>query len=317
MADTFEQTWRLARLAFPGVPALLVRDWVQDAFTKACRYRGGSWGFLRTEASINTLASRSIATTLTQGSTAITSAALFVASDAGRQLKASGTSYPIYTIASVTDASNAILDRPYAASVTNPTTVAIFDAYFTTPADFGHFLIIYDPYNQRILPFWFSQDQIGVADPARTNSDTGPRYLVAQGYSTATATLGQVRYEFWPTTTSARQFPYVYYKQSIRLADSDSFPGVFGNSGDLFKLGAKIEAALYPGTRDQKNPYYNLALADRLEKQWAIELQRLSLADDTQYPEDQMMVDWAARYGPMTAPTSLLRSTDATLNDYY
>jgi hypothetical protein len=314
-ADTFESTWRLARLSFPGVPALLVRDWVQDAFTKACRYRGGGWAFLRTEASINTLARRSIAVTLTQASTTVTSAALFVASDAGRQFTAS--SYPIYTIASVTNASTAILDRPYAEPVTNPSTVTIFDAYFTCPSDFSRFLIIIDPYNQRVIPFWFSQDQIGVSDPARTNGDSGARYLVAQGYSTATATLGQVRYEFWPTPSAERHYPFLYYKEAVKLADADTLPGVFRTGGDLFKLGAKIEAALYPGTRDQKNPYYNLGLADRLQKDWDIQLQRLSLADDNQYPEDQMQVDFATRYGAMSAPTSLLRSTDATLNDYY
>lgn len=314
MAENFESAWRLARLAFPGVPPLLVRDWVQDAFTRACEFRGGGWGFLRVEASIDTLASRTLTATFTQGSTSVTSAALFVATDAGRQIRV--TNYPIYTIISVTNTSTIVLDRAFAETGgAQPAT--ILDAYWTAPANFKRFVIIADPYHQRILPFWFNQDQIGVSDPARTNSDTGPRYLIAKDVSPATATLGNVRYEFWPTPSSARHYPYLYYKQAPRLADQDVFPGVFANRQDLFKLGAKLEAAQYPGTRDQKNPYYNLTLADRLEKQWTFLLQQLSLADDNQFPEDQIQVEWAARYGPLSAPTTLLRATDATVADYY
>lgn len=314
MAETFDDAFRRARLHFTGVPALLVRDWVQDAFTRACESRGGGWGFLRKEASINILAARSLSITFTQGSQTATSAAGFVATDAGRQLKSS--SYPVYTIASVGDVSTITLDRPYAAT-SGAVTTTILDAYVTCPADFHRFLIIYDPYNQRILPFWVSQDEMGIADPARRNTDTGPRYLVSQGASTATATLGQPRYEFWPMPTSPRQYPYLYYQQAPRFADDTPLPGVFANRSDLLKLGAQVQAAEWPGTAEQKNPYYNLALADRLEKKWEIELQRVSLADDNQYPEDLVAVNWARRYGALAPTASLLRQTDATLADYY
>jgi hypothetical protein len=313
MADTFEDSWRRARLRLPGVPALLVRDWVQDAYTKACEYRGGGWAFLRKEASIDTLASRSLTLTFTQGSTTVTSAAAFVSTDAGRQIKVS--SYPVYTIASVTDASTVVLDRNFA-ETGGAQTATIFNAYFVCPSDFKRFLIIYDPYYQRVLPYWYTQDHLGYEDPARRNTDTGPRYLVSQGYSTATATLGQVRYEYWPYPTAERHYPYLYYRKAERLADATTFPGVFSNREDLFVLGARLEASLWPGTAQQKNPYFNLGLADRLERQWNDRLQELSLADDNQYGEDYMVIDWAARYGPLTATTSLLRQTDATVNDY-
>lgn len=314
MAETFEAAWRRARNAFPGVPPLLVRDWVQDAYTQACEYRGGGWGFLRKEASIDTLASRSLTVTFTQGSPTVTSAALFVATDAGRQIRVTG--YPIYTIISVTDASTIVLDRNYA-ETGGAETASILDAYFTTPADFHRFLIIVDRYNQRLLPYWFNQDQIGTADPARFNSDTGPRYLVARDVSPATATLGQTRYEFWPTPTSERHFPYLYYRQAERLADTSVFPGVFSNRADFFKLGSLLAASKFPGTKDLPNPYFNLALSDRLQRDWDLQLQRVSLADDNQFPEDYVTVNFALGYGVITETTNLLRSTDATVYDYY
>lgn len=315
MSDTFEDAWRRARLRMPGVPALLVRDWVQDAFTRAVEYRANGWSFLRTESSLDTLASRTVTITFTQGSTAITSAAAFVASDAGRQIRTSANTYPYYTIASVTNASAAVLDRVFA-DTGGAIASTILTAYAVMPADFKRFLVIIDRDYQRIVPFWFSQDQLAISDPARRSSDSGARYVVAQGYSTATATLGQVRYEYWPNPSSAKHYPYLYYRKAPRLADSDPFPGPFSNREDLFVLGAQLEAAEWPGTSAQKNPYFNSALADRLQKKWDMKLQELSLADDNIYPEDYLVVDFAKLYGVMTSTTSLLRQTDATLADY-
>lgn len=260
------------------------------------------------------LASRSLTVTFIQGSTTITSAAGFVASDAGRQIRT--TDYPVYTIASVTTDSIAVLDQSFAATG-GAILSTILSAYVVAPADFRRFLVIADPYNKRILPYWISQDDLAIADPGRTSGDSGPRYIISQGVSTAIATLGQVRYEAWPYPSSARQYPFLYYKQAPRFADSDPLPGVFANRADLLTLGAEIEAAEWPGTIEQKNPYYNLGLADRKQTDWNIELQRLSLADDNQFPEDLIAVNWARRYGIMDTTTTVLRSTDATLADYY
>lgn len=311
MAQTFQDAWRPARLHLAAVPVLLVRDWVQDAYTRACERR--NWGFLRKEASIDTIAAREETLTFTQGSTSVTSAAIFVATDAGRQLKVS--TYPVYTIASVTNASTIVLDRNFA-EPGGAQTATIFNAYFTTPADFRQFLIVVDPYNRRIIPFWMNQDEIGLADPARSNSDSGPRYLVAQGYSTATATLGQARYEYWPYPTSERHYPYLYIRQAERFADDTPLPGMFANRADLLKLGAQMMAADWPGTLGQRNPYYNPALADRLTKKWEFELQKLELADDAQYPDDLIPVHWTRQYGPLARTTEMLRQTDASVYDY-
>lgn len=313
--DVFEDAWRRARLQLSAVPPLLVRDWVQDAYTRACETRG--WAFLRKEGSINILVARTVTVTFTQGSTTITSVGAFnTTTDPGRQIKVN--SIPIYTIASVTDANTAILDQPYA-DVGGALTSTIFDAYFTCPTDFRRFIMIYDPYYLRIIPFWISQDELAIADPARriSESSQGPRYLVSQGYSTATATLGQVRYEYWPKPMVERHYPYLYYRAAERFTESSPLPGVFGTRSDVLKLGALLQAAEWPGTLDQKNPYFNLQHAIMLRQQWETELERLSLADDNEYPEDLMTIHWTRRYGALAPTASLLRQTDATVNDYF
>ena len=85
MPWTFEQAWRRVLLYVPALPTFLARDFVQQAYGRASEMR--PWAWLRKDLLLTTLASRTIAITVTNGSLAITSAALFVASDAGRQLK--------------------------------------------------------------------------------------------------------------------------------------------------------------------------------------------------------------------------------------
>lgn len=312
MPDTFEDVWRRAALQLPGVDALLVRDWAQDAYLDACTRRGWSW--LRKESAISTLASRTATVTFTQGSTAITSAALFVATDAGRQIRVDNL--PAYTIVSVTNASAAVIDRAYAAD-SGAETATILDLYAIMPADFSRFRLVLDPYNQRPIDFTSSVDQLALADPALTSSDSGPRFLVSATFSPATATLGQVRYQLWPAPTSARQYPFLYYRKGERFSETSTLPGVFSNRADVLKLGTLVQAAGWPGTVDQKNPYYALEHQDRLARKFEDQLQKLSLEDDNQYPEDVLQVDWASRYGGLTPSTSWLRQTDATVADYY
>jgi hypothetical protein len=314
MAQTFENLWRQARNLFPGVPPLVVREWAQDAYERACTQHG--WGFLRAEAFLTTLASRSVAVGVTQGSATVTSAGLFVASDAGRQFRI-GT-YPVYTIRTYTDANTVVLDRVYQADTDAAATASILSAYALMPADFGRFLVIWNPYEQRTIEFSFNQDRIARADPARSISDSGPRFVVAFKPSGETATLGQVQYEYHPYPTAARQYPYLYQRVPERLADSQVLPGLFQFNTRILRKGVEIAAAEYPGTKDLPNPYFNLGLADRLKLEWDKELQLLTLRDDEQYPEQLMQVDWARILaGGLTHNASWLRQTDAGVSDYF
>lgn len=313
MAQTFETLWRSARALYPSVPALVVREWAQDAYAKGCTFY--EWGFLRQEAFLTTLAARSIAVSVQQGVSTVTSVGLFTATDQGRQFRI-GTS-PIYTIRTFTDVNTIVLDRVYQADTNATATAQILDAYAVMPSDFGRFLIVYNPYEQRVIPWWFNQDRLGIADPARSISDSGPRYLIPFKNSGETSTLGQVQYEYHPLPTAARQYPYLYFRTPERLADATTLPGLFAAHQEILKKGITCEAASYPGTAEQPNPYFNLGLYDRVKAEWETMLQKLSLRDDDQYPNQYTQVDWASLLAAgVTSNSGWLRQTDASVADY-
>ena len=310
--STFEDVWRRCRLELPAVPPLLLRAWAQDAYNDLGDRWG--WSFLRAESTIVTKDARAFDVTFTQDAAGITSAALFVASDAGRQIKISGS--PLYTIITVTDTSNAVLERAFTEStITGAAT--ILDAYVTMPADFRRFLVVLDRYNQRAIPFTLSEDQIAVADPARLFTDSTLRYLVARKYSAATATLGQVQYELWPGASSARTYPFLYIRAAESLVETTPLPGVLFTRPDVLRYYMLSRGALWPGTVDQKNPAYNPTVAQLWETKYETEVQRLTLVDDSEYPQQYQQVHWDRQGGGLAPTAGLLRSTDATVADYY
>lgn len=312
MSTTFGDIWRKVRLHAPEAPFGLVREWTLAAYKELCERR--PWVFLQQEIHLQTLASRTLSVTVTAGSTTITSAAGFVASDAGRQVRVGTT--PTYTINTVTDASTAVLDLAYSGS-SGAATATILSAYVTMPADFGAFLLVADPYNQKILPWWHTQEELTRLDPSRTSSDANPRCLVAQTLSTAPATLGQMRYEWWPAPTAAKAFP-AYYRQSPQaLADTDVLLGVLGDRGEILETGALMFCARWPGTSARKNPYFSMATYRELKDDFEKDCAHLELRDD-----DQSLQSWTVlpyhrwTTWDLAGGTDTLRSSDATVFDY-
>jgi len=314
MPQTFGDTWRYVRLHCPAAPTFLVREWVNQAWKSLARSR--SWGFLRGEIDLTIDAQRSLAAvTVTRGSATVTSAGLFLAADEGRQFRIS--SFPVYTIQTFTDVNTIVLDRVYGEDDATAA-AAVFDGYFTAPADFSSFRIIADPYNERRLAFWVTEDQINLLDPLRRNSDTGPRCLVARAPSTYTPTLGRVQYEYWPAPTGNRNYPAIYNKQADSLTDLDTFTGVMADAAEVLVEGALAQAAQWPGTADARNPYFDLALARAKQAAFREGVQQLALKDDTQYPEDLQMVHWEHwPLADLAYHDRSLRQTDATIADLY
>jgi hypothetical protein len=314
MPVTFGDTWRLVRLHVPDAPFGLVRDWTQRAYEQLVNRRPWVWTMVETR--LSTLAARAITVTATQGSTTITSAAAFVATDAGRQFRV-GT-YPIYTINSVESTSSATLDQPYAA--TGGSLVGqIISAYQTMPEDFGAFLLVIDPTVRRQIAWWYTQEDLARVDPTRIVSSSDlQRALVATSLSTAPATLGQLRYEWWPYPTTARQFPAWYRSRPKALADTDVFQGVLATGAKVLEKGALALASKWPGTTDRKNPYFNLGLAKLLTDEFDHECALLELRDDDQAQQSWVALPyhrWPA-WG-LYGDTTTLRASDATVADYY
>jgi hypothetical protein len=315
MAYTFEQCWRKVLLYAPEVPVFLAREFVQQAFGRLAESR--PWAWKRKEVHLTTLASRTLAITFTAGSTAITSAAGFVASDAGRQIRVPGAPIPLYTINTFTDASTAVLLEPYRGS-SGAADVTILDAYLVCPEDFGSFLTIADPQNQRQIPFWITEDVLNGMDPHRSTSGDAGRLLVSKEYSRATPTLGRLLYEWWPHPSAARTYPALYLKRPQTLLDTDILPGVLSQRGDVLITGALAECAAWPGTAARPNPYFNLQTHQLKKRQFEQDLLALQLRDDDQFPMDYPTLPWHEMAAwQMAYDTNLLRSSDATLASYY
>jgi hypothetical protein len=277
---TFGDVWRKVRLECPLAGPLLLQTWSQDVYNVLTDRR--PWAFLRKEATLTTLASRSLTVGVTQASTAVTSAALFVASDAGRQIRI-GTTPSIYTIATFTDASNVVLERVYDEDDDAAATATIQDIYAVMPADFGQFLVVANPAIERPLIFWLTQEELIRYDPHRSNTDSTPRALVARDVSTVTATLGQLRYEWWPHPTSAATFPYLYIARPAALSDTTNLDGVLRHRDDILRYGVLARAARWPGPPGgPKNPYFNRLIADDYETKFEAEMLKLDLRDDEQ-----------------------------------
>lgn len=310
MAETFGDCWRRVRLSCPDAPFGLVRNWTQHAYETLVKRR--PWNFTRVHAQMLIPAARTVTVTCTLGSSTVTSAAAFLAADVGKQFRLTGGTY--YTIQTFVDASTVTIDMPYA-STTATAAVSILGVYQTLPADFGAFELVVDLTNQRIVPWWHTQEELGAIDPARTSSDGTPRVLVSRQLSTVPATLGQVQYEWWPAPTSASAFPYYYRKQAAILADDDPLLGVV--SSRVLEIGALADCAKWPGTAEKKNPYFNMTLHKQLLDEFNHECAILELRDDDQAVQSWVTLPyhrWAT--WDLSFDTRYLRSTDATVGDY-
>lgn len=316
MPQDFGHCWRTVRLYCPAAPTFLVRAWVNDAYKKLAAAR--RWAFLRGQLRLTINAARTVSpVTVTRGSATVSSVGLFVAGDAGRQFRVGDQPIP-YTILTVPDANTITLDQSYGDANSAAASATIYDGFAVMPADFGSFRVIADPYTQRRLAFWIHEDQLNVLDPARTASDSGPRCLVAASPSTASATLGRIVYEYWPRPTADRSYPALYNKQADNLIDTDTLTGVLADGAEVLINGALAQAAQWPGTADQANRYFNLGLAKEKKAEFEVGIQRLSLRDDEQYPDDLATVHWERwPLADLAYNDQSLRASDATLADLY
>lgn len=314
MPQSFGDTWRKVRLHCPAAPALLCQTWVQDTYRALIDKRG--WSFQTYPAQLTFLASRTLAVTVAQGSTTVTSAGLFVATDAGRTFSV-GT-YPLYQIERYVDANTLTLSLPFYGTGAGAVSGYIQDAYATLPNEFGRFVVIVDPINQRIIPWWCTQMELDLLDPTRRAVESVPRMLCPSGASPLLATLGQPQYEYWPKPSAAGALQYYAVRRPVPLTDDDVFPGVLRDRTDVLEHGALQRCAQWPGTKEGPNPYFSLPLATFHGNQFEAGALQLDLRDDDQAQQSwdtmpwQRWSAWAWAYD-----TRLLQATDATIGDYF
>jgi hypothetical protein len=143
---------------------------------------------------------------------------------------------------------------------------------------------VVDETRQVRIPFRFTMEQLLLADPGLTNTGQVTA-LVAASPSTAVLTLGQTRYLCYPSG-SASTLTAIYNTQGDRLVDGQVFTGVLADGAEVLVCGALAQAAMWPGTGEQVNPYFNATLAQAKANEFRIGIQALSLRDDEAYPDD-------------------------------
>lgn len=314
-APTFYDVCMGMRLYAPNAPWFLVQKWVRDSFAQLADRRQWSWMLLQGQlvwADARDLA----AVTTTFGSTTVTSAGLFVASDEGRNFRV-GT-YPIYTIVTFTDANTIVLDRAYEGTAQGAVAAQILDAYATVPANFQNFLAILDPVNQRLIPWWATWEELALIDPDRMAAESVPRLLAAASPSVVATTLGQPQYEYYPKPTTRGALQYYAKKTPIGTNLTDLIPAGLVPRIDIIEAGALAACAKWPGTEDLKNPYFNLALSREHQAEFDRGADQLDIRDDDLYPQSFDKIPWQrwSTYG-WAYDTNLLRETDATLASYW
>jgi hypothetical protein len=294
VAKTFEEACRLVQLRVPLASALLVEDWVQNAWARLCDRR--RWSFLRGEDEIILSPAHTGTVNVTHGSATVTGVGMtFVDGDVDRQFRL--TANP-YTIISVAGANTCVLDRPWGPATAAAATGVVFDGYVNMPEDFGSFWGVLDPARNDVLDWWMTEDELNIADPDR--GETGePRALASRRLATTTAYLGRIQYEAWPywvNTTDTRRFPYYYSKRPAAFTEDDNLLGPFRHRHDILVLAALEEAAEWPGPELTKpNPYFNLKLSERKRDRYEEEMEQLERVDEEIYLTWLETVPWMHR----------------------
>jgi hypothetical protein len=160
----------------------------------------------------------------------------------------------------------------------------VADLYATCPADFGHFIAVLDPQNQRRIRVFTTEVEINTADPGRFNTGD-PWALANYRLSSLSGTSGRVQYEWWPYWAAGgfRRYPFYYFRRPQDPADDDLFLGPLRDRGDVILYGALAQAAEWPGTTEQRNPYFNLQLATRHRAHFEFEMGKLEVRDQELY----------------------------------
>ena len=243
--------YRQLREYVPELPVFLAKKLINDRYRKALDSR--PWSGLRGEGMLvipNAYTTGKVV--VDQGATTVTGLGTAWTSDmVGMQLKVANQG-PIITIAEVTSPTSLVLSQTYPLSnySTTPTGYQILQNFVTMPADFKHFIVIYDPYRQWRLFFNMTQQDLSLWDPGRTNS--GDPWIVADlKFNSA----GRAQYELWPGPTSARGYNYYYQKQGADLVNDLDQP-IFPFRGSELVRGALADLAIYPGTTTAPNPLF-------------------------------------------------------------
>ncbi len=310
MADsTFEKLWKKIRVYAPDIPVPLAQEMINTAYSRALSYH--LWQDLRIEAafSIPVLYSAGSANVTLGGQTVTGVGTTWTSDMINRQFftaggtvtaptSADGVQGPYYTITGIdTGAQTLTLDRVYGKPTATSISYNILQVYLQAPSDFMNFVSVRDVDNNWKLHTNFRQEQLDVWDAKRSVSGTS---WILAGAPPLGNTIN--RFELWPRTSPGpRVLQYRYVRKPALLSAASDTP-IWPMRGDILRKGALAELAMWPGTKDYLNPYFNLDLHRTLDGTFTQGLNDLVRQDNEKSQRAIWYEDWeGVPYAPIDA----------------
>jgi len=189
-----------------------------------------------------------------------------------------GYGSPIFTVLGVTDPQTLTMDNPWGAPPLSGSSYQIQLIYVSMPPNHKDFVEngVVDQYQILALKNHVPQAAVNAWDPQRSSSGD-PRCVVDLGVNAN----GNIQYEIWPPTPSARQISYLAYKGWPELVlDTDRSPW-FIDPAVIFNgaIGEGLRVNL--GSRVEKDPWYLPRDADNYDERYARSLAIAVNADES------------------------------------
>lgn len=214
---------------------------------------------------------------------------------------------PIYTLIATPTATTGVIDTPFGGPTLVNTGYTLLRMYFTIDPNMKDIFSVWDPIQGTPLQFHLPQAFLQNADPQRT----------ATGYPQCLVDLfpmpsGSMQFELWPPQTVAYQIPVIYFKQWPELKRPTDRPPYFIDP-TIFIDGAIADALRRKDLRgiDDKDPYYNPALAREFDQKFMQGAMLAAAADEGKCIQ-ALTSDWS-RYG---GPNAAWQQSHVGFDDY-
>lgn len=265
-------------LRCPAASPFLCREWVSYAFREVAEKRRWSWLSSRGQFLMPQVVTAGLVDVTRQSDTVTGVGTAWDGSEITRQFRI-GTQTPIYTIASVdVGAQTLTLDEVWGGDTQSGAGYQIYRAYVTVPDDFHSFISVYDPRYNWQLWLHIQQEELNAWDAQRAQSGTA--WVVADYAYDSVSSPPLPRYEIWPHQKAQYVYPFLYENRATDLEDFGATLPRYIRGDVLLEL-ATAQAARWPGpSKEQPNPYFNLALARDCETRAQFMLAELERQDD-------------------------------------
>lgn len=179
MADDYTEVWNRILLRAPVDPAQ-AQAFTKDAFQQFAERREWSWMIRNSTFAPPNLVDTGLATATSNSANVTGVGTAWTQAMIGRQFRF-GIYTPIYTITAVDSATSLVLDQPWIGGSQINQSYLLYQAYYSTPADFREWLTLKDPQNNFKLHTNIMQPQLDFWDPQRSQNQT-PRCVAFLDY---------------------------------------------------------------------------------------------------------------------------------------